>query len=157
MAVYMLVNGITGSSTESKHIDWIPIKSCTFPVDRPGVNTKPGKISDRLRSAVNFPAITLTKDADKSSPALMTWMVTGATKPVQIAFCKEKGDEILLMSLTDTLLTGLTATVNADEQPSEELKLDFTKIVMKFTTYNKENKFDKAIEVNYNLGTAASD
>lgn len=155
MAVYMQVEGVKGSSTEKNHVDWIPIKSCEFPVDRPGVNTVPGKISDRLRSAVDFPDITLRKDADMSSPNLMKWMVEGLTKKVIIAFCKEKGEEVLRLTLYDTVITNLNTTVNADEQPEETVKLDFTRIDMVFTTYNAQNKFGGNFPVNYDLGKAS--
>lgn len=155
MAVYMQVEGVDGSSTQAHHPNWIPIKYCEFPVERPGVNTTPGKVSDRLRSAVDFPDITMRKDADKASPKLMQWMINGQTKKVVIHFCKEKGDNILEITLYNTLITNLRATVNEDQQPEEELKLDFTKIDMKYSTYNSQNKFETAIPVTYDLSTAA--
>ena len=156
MAIYMLVEGVTGSSTEKEHKGWIPIKSCDFPVDRPGVNTRPGKITDRLRSSVIFPQITVTKDSDVASPGLMKWMVDGLTKEVTIAFCKEKGEKVTVIILTNTLVTNMQTTCSNDEQPNETIKLDFTKILMEYATYDEKNKPLAPAKVSYDLGTASS-
>jgi type VI secretion system secreted protein Hcp len=140
MAIYMLVEGITGSSTDSEHKQWIPIKACDFPVKRPGINTVAGKVTDRLRTSVQFEDITVTKDQDVSSQPLMRWMVDGDSKNVTIAFCKEKGTEILRLTLENTMISDLKATVSGDEQPSETIQLDFTKISMLYKSYDKNNK-----------------
>jgi type VI secretion system secreted protein Hcp len=155
MAIYMQPDDVVGSSSEKQHSKWIPIKSCDFPVDRPGVNTVPGKISDRLRSSVIFPPISVTKDSDLSSPGLMIWMCNGVTKKVIIHFCKEKGDTVLELILYDTLITNLSTSVNADAQPTETIKLDFTKIEMSFFSYNEKNVKQNPTRVVYNLGTAS--
>ncbi len=154
MAIYMEVEGINGSATESNHMNWIPIKSLDFPVTRPGVQTTPGKVTDRLRSAVDFEDITVTKDGDKSSPGIMRWMVDGLTKKVVIAICKEKGEEVMTMELEAALATNFSASASADEMPTETLKIDFTKIKMVWTTYDKANKKSGVVPVNYNLETA---
>jgi type VI secretion system secreted protein Hcp len=154
MAIYMYVDKIPGSSSEKNHDGWIPIKTCEFPVNRLGVNTKPGKVTDRLRSNVVFPQITVTKDSDKASPNLMRWMVSGDPHEVKIAFCKEKGDPIMELTLKETLVVDLTASVTMDEQPTETLKLDFTKIEMSFFEYNAKNVQQPAQRVLYDLTTA---
>jgi type VI secretion system secreted protein Hcp len=156
MAIYMNVEGCPGSSSEANHPKWIPIKTCEFPVNRPGVNTKPGKVTDRLRSNVVFPQITVSKEADKASPNLMRWMVSGDTRLVLIHFCKEKGDPILQLTLKETLVVDLTASVTSDEQPTETLKLDFTKIEMSFYEYDAKNKRQDPQTVLYDLLTATA-
>lgn len=156
MAIYLLVAGIEGSSTEEKHVGWIPIKTCEFPVERPGVNTRPGKVTDRLRSGVTFPQITCGKECDKASFALMKWMVDGTSLEVKIAFCKEKGEEIFLITLTETICTKFSTSCSGDDQPTESISLDFTQIVMGYTTYNKAGKEPKTLTVGYDLEKAKS-
>ncbi len=156
MAIYMQVEGIPGSATEKQHSSWIPIKSVDFPVNRPGVNTKPGKVTDRLRSAVTFPAITMSKDCDIASPELLRWMTDGLSKKVTIEFCKEKGDKICQIVLENTLLTEFKTTVSGEDQPSEGLSLDFVKIMVIYTTYDKANRPGNSAPVSFDLETATS-
>jgi type VI secretion system secreted protein Hcp len=156
MAVYMKVVGIEGGVTQSSHPKWIQINSCEMPVVRPGVNTTPGKVVDRLRSAVDFEDITLRKDGDISSGHLMKWMINGETKEVIIHFCKEKGDTILEVKLHNTLLTNYRYSMRADDPLEEELKLDFTKIEMVYTSYDAKNTKMKPFPVGYDLATAAA-
>ncbi len=147
---------IKGSSTEAQHVAWIPIKSCEFPVERPGVNTRPGKVTDRLRSGVTFPAISLGKECDVASPGLMKWMVDGETYDVLIAFCKEKGEHIFLITLSNTLCTKLSTSCSGEDQPTETLSLDFTFILMEYSTYDIKGKTPATAKVTYDLEKAIS-
>ncbi len=157
MAIYMQTTPpIQGGVSQSHHPNWVALKYCEFPCERPGVNTTPGKVVDRLRSAVDFPDITLRKDSDSASGDLMQWIINGETKAVTIHFCKEKGELILELKLTNVLVTSLRSTVNEDQQPEEEIKLDFTKIEMKFQSYDAANKPGRVTTKIYDLATASA-
>jgi type VI secretion system secreted protein Hcp len=83
-------------------------------------------------------------------------MINGETKEVIIHFCKEKGDTILEVKLHNTLLTNYRYSMRADDPLEEELKLDFTKVEMIYTSYDAKNVKMKPFPVGYDLATAAA-
>lgn len=167
MAVYMTCkNGagaakgipkkIVGNASQKKHEGWIPLMSAKLPTERDGVNTAPGNVTDRTTSQVDFKDIEISKPMDKASPDLMKWNISGATYEVVIEICKEDGLVVLRMTLYDTLLTNYDSESDEEGKVEETLSMDYTKILMEFYSYKKDNSVDgDPKSVLYDLETAS--
>lgn len=167
MAVYMkckkgattgpmkIVAEIEGNVSQKDHAGWISLNSVKLPTKRENVNTAPGNVTDRTTSQVDFEDVEISKRMDKASPDLMKWNISGGTYEVTIDICKEDGQPVLQMILTDTLLTNYDSEGDEEGKVDETLNLDYTKIQMNFTTYKKDNTFDKKTTVVYDLETAS--
>lgn len=158
MAVYMNVEGtktIKGTVTQKKHDGWIALNSVKLPTERPDVNTAPGKVTDRTTSQVDFKDIEISKRMDKASPELMQWNIDGSTHKVTIDICKEGGEVVLRMIMTDVILTNYDCEGDEEGKVEETLSLDYTKIQMDFTTYKADNTTpDGSRSVIYDLAKA---
>lgn len=146
---------ISGTVSQKHHAGWIALTSCKLPTEREGVNTAPGKVTDRTTTQVDFKDVEIAKTMDKASPDLMKWNISGATYKVKIAVCKENGEELLKLELSDTLLTNYDSDVDEEGKIEETLAMDYTKIAMTFTTYNKDSKADVPQTIVYDLETAS--
>lgn len=154
MAVYMHVDGITGSASQSHHEGWISLQEMKLPTERPDVNTAPGNVTDRTTSAVDFKDIEITKYMDVASPGLMQWNIDGITRPVIIEVCKENGQRVLRLELSDVILTNYESTSDEEGKIEESIYLDYTKIIYNFQEYDKSGKPDKNQVIEYDLETA---
>ena len=166
MAVYMkCVEGVStkasinaeivGNASQTDHKGWIPLNSVKLPTERDGVNTAPGNVTDRTTSQVDFKDVEITKAMDKASPDLMKWNISGATYEVTIEICKEDGQVVLQVVLSDVLLTNYDQESDEEGKVEENLALDFTKITMEFVSYKKNNEEDRRDTVIYDLETAS--
>lgn len=145
---------IEGAASQAKHVGWITLTSVKLPTEREGVNTAPGKVTDRTTSQVDFKDVEISKRMDKASPALMGWNISGGTYKVTIDVCKEDGLHVLRMTLFNTLLTNYDSEADEEGKVEESLQMDYTKIIMEFNTYKKDNTIDKTTSVVYDLETA---
>lgn len=145
---------IEGAASQAKHVGWITLNSVKLPTEREGVNTAPGKVTDRTTSQVDFKDVEISKRMDKASPQLMGWNIAGATYEVVIEVCKEDGLPVLKMTLHNTLLTNYDSEADEEGKVEESLQMDYTKIEMEFKTYKKDNTLDTSTSVVYDLETA---
>ncbi len=146
---------ITGNASQKDHVGWIPLSSVKIPTERDGVNTSPGNVTDRTTSQVDFKDVEITKPMDKASPDLMKWNISGATYTVTIEICKEDGQVVLRLTLSDVLLTNYDQESDEEGKVEENLSLDFTKVMMEFVSYKKDNTEDTHDTVIYDLETAS--
>jgi type VI secretion system Hcp family effector len=149
-----IASKIEGNASQKHHSGWITLESVKLPTEREGVNTAPGKVTDRTTSQVDFKDVEISKVMDKASPDLMKWNISGATYKVTIDICKEDGLIVMQMVLYDTLLTNYDSECDESGKVSENLALDYTKITMEFYSYKKDNTEGPREMVIYDLEDA---
>src|SRR5262249_8339518 len=120
------------------------------------IETAPGKVANRANSRPSFADLVVQKQFDKSGPGIFTWAVTGATKKVQIHFCKEDGKAYLEYTLEAVIpsshqLSGASGFDGATRVPTETLTLNYTKIDKRFIPYDDKNKAGTPVSVGYDL------
>jgi type VI secretion system secreted protein Hcp len=128
------LDGIPGDSEVAGHKAEIDIQSLTFGVSQTGIREAGGKASAR-RSSLS--PITVTKEADASSPKLFLACATGTHIPkavitfFQTAQAGGPNYEYLTITLTDVLISGYSLSSGGDF-PSESVSLSYTKIEYKY-------------------------
>ncbi len=85
MAIYMKVPGADGSVTAAGYEKWIQLQSMQFGVGRyVGMDT--GNLANRAEGLPNFSEVTVSKETDEASHALLNDAVLGkAGKKIEIA------------------------------------------------------------------------
>ncbi|HEX7758201.1 MAG TPA: type VI secretion system tube protein Hcp [Caulobacteraceae bacterium] len=143
MAIYMKIDGVTGTVTEPGHKDWIEINSFQWGVGR-GISTAVGNANNRESTTPSISEITVTHSMDKSSINLFDLAVADAKgKKFEIDFTKTatgtgNAEAYLHYELENCMISGYSISSGGD-LPSESISLNFTKITEKFTEYTAEN------------------
>lgn len=155
--IYMKIEGIDGKVTAEGHEKWTEIGSFSTGVGRAINSSNPGNQSNREASVPSFSEITVTKDADETSPKLFAEACNGKAKKVEFHFCNigDKVQSFLEYVLSDVLISGYSLGASSGGgQPSESISFNFSKIEMKYIPYNDKNEPGTPIPVSYDLVTA---
>jgi type VI secretion system secreted protein Hcp len=131
----MKYGAIKGSVTTDGFKDWIELHSFQWGVGR-SVNS-PSKGSDtREGSEPSISEVVVTKRMDKSSAKLWQDAVGGDfSTTVEIHMTtttKDKVETFLQYELTETGLSGYSASGGSDNPPEESLSLNFAKVTWKY-------------------------
>lgn len=163
----MQVQGVTGTATAQGLQGYIELQSFDFSAARK-MSTKPGVASDREGGKPVISEITVTKFVDQTTPVFFGKATVGQTEaqPVTIKFVNTGANlsEYLTVTLTGVMVSGqkiveaapvLTEDGNiAQEKPTEELTLNFTKIEFKATPYDANHKAGAPVSHGYDLVAA---
>lgn len=166
----MKINGVAGNVTANSFKDAIGITGVHFNVKR-AMNTKPGAVSDRQGTRPAFSEVTVTKEIDKASPILFRDATVGKPYPtVDIQFTHAGKDTNIThtITLSNVLISGYELThdenkvetdkdgkvINKSDKPMENVTLNFTKMEVKNTPYDANNKAQSPVAAGYDLETA---
>ena len=149
---FLLLDGITGESTDKTHKDWIEISSFSFGVSHP---TTIGS-GARGTGKASFSDLSITKTVDKSSPALFFDAASGKhIKDGLLDVVKVSGGSemsLLQYKLTDVMISSYSiGGSSGGELPQESLSLNFTKIEFKEFPQNPTGSPGIPITVEWNL------
>jgi type VI secretion system secreted protein Hcp len=155
MPIYMKYDKIVGDATEEGHKEWIALQSFQFGVGR-GISSPTGAARNRESSAPSVSEITVTKEQDTSTVALLTEAYQGHGKDVTIDFTSTEAGKLrtyMSFKLTHTMVSGFSMS-SGGSRPSESLSLNFTKIETKTTEYKEDNTIAKQVSLIYDIATA---
>ena len=149
---FLLLDGITGESTDKTHKDWIEISSFSFGVSHP---TTIGS-GTRGTGKASFSDLSITKTVDKSSPVLFLDAASGKhIKDARLDVVKVGGGtemSLLKYKLTDVMISSYSiGGSSGGELPQESLSLNFTKIEFKEFPQNPTGSPGIPITVEWNL------
>jgi type VI secretion system secreted protein Hcp len=157
MAIYVKIDGIDGDATHDKHKSWLDVESLQWGVGR-AVMTPSGSAQNREASEPAISEVTLTKKMDRASANLFKEACTGnAGKKVTIDLVTTSSPGLTYMTyeLTNALVSGYSVSTGGD-RPSESVSLNFTKIEMKYTTFDSKNNPAQNYPASYDLSTTKS-
>ena len=133
MAIYLELDGIKGSTTDSKFKDQIELSSFQLGAGL-GVGSPRG--GDRSTSEPSVSEITGTKTLDKSSELLFKNLLKGDTiAKGKVSFtAATKGESVAYASLAleNIIISGYSMSSGGDF-PTESISLNFTKFDWSFT------------------------
>ena len=138
MILLKFATEIKGTSKIKEHEHWIPVKSCSFNVER-DVHTVGG---GRSPSVAKFEAIEFSKMSDISSAELFIQSVAGnSLVSAKIHFIQTGGvgqpDQVYLKVVLDNpIITNYNFTGDADDQPQETFKVHFQRISYQYNLYD---------------------
>ncbi len=133
MAIYLKLDPIKGSTTDSKFKDQIELKSFQWGA---GVGVGSARGGDRTTSEPSVSEITASKVLDKSSEGLFKQLLMG--EPVAkgtISFTAAiKGESVAyaVLDLEDVIISGYSQSSGGD-LPAESISLNFAKFVYSFS------------------------
>ncbi len=147
MNIYVLVDDIKGVA-QAPHLesqDWVMMEDCTFgftsTYTAPEVNEAGEETAaEILRVIAN--SIQLTRLADRATPELNKWMVSGQSRGVAIEFCI-RPDTLYMIRLDLTKAQLHTYKVDSTVNPDtiiEKYQLDFESFTMDYWVQGKTNR-----------------
>lgn len=158
MPIYVKYGSIKGEATATKYKDWFEVDSFQWGVGRSISMPQGGGLSKRESSTPSVSEITVSKATDVTSTDLIK-QVLGAKmdNKCNIDFTRTgtKGEEEpwLQLTLTDTAVSGFSMSSGGD-RASESVSLNYTKIEVKYTSYDDKGS-GKPATVTYDLQTRA--
>lgn len=157
MTIYVKIEGIDGNVTAKGHEKWIEVHNINFDNGRRITSAKPGHQSNREASTPSFSEVTLSKDMDETSPRIFTESCVGASKKIEIHLCRtgENIESFMEYILTDALISSYAVNASSLGHPSEQLSINFSKVEMKYTPYDDENKPGTPVPAGYDLVEAS--
>lgn len=159
MPIYIKINDIEGNITAKNHEKWIEVNSINFYVSR-NITTKPGAISDREFTKPSLSEIEITKNIDKTSPLLFSEACVGKVKNVNIDVCQtnETISAYMQYTLSNVIISHYSVLIHSEDDkhllPTEKIKLNFSKIEMKYIPYDEKHNAGSPIPAGYDLESA---
>lgn len=154
--VYLKLGNIKGESKADNYDGWIELDSFNFGVNR-GVTTPTGKSGNREATAPSISEITVTKVIDSTSVPLFVEAAVGGAQEAHIHFVEgdsETSRTYLELTLANTIVSSLSQSITAGSDPgSEKVSLNFTKIEMRYTPYDKSGKAGSPIVGGYDISS----
>ena len=155
MAVYVSIDGIEGTATQEKHKNWIFADSLNWGVER-SIAAVTGATQNREASEPSVSEITITKETDGSSPKIFQMACGNDTKgrEVKIDFVTTGNPGVTYMTYTlhNTLIAEYEISTSG-ELPTETIAFNFTKVEIKYTPHDENNKPKQSTTVVYDLTT----
>lgn len=154
MAIYLKIDGIDGDVTAAGHEAWVECDSMDWHINR-NLSTKPGQGKDRESTTPVISEITLTTKMDKTSPLFFAESCVGQGKTAQIHLVQTTPEGIetyMEYTLTNTLISSYNVMSQGD-RPTESISLNFTKVEMKYTSWDEAHQPEGSVPSGYDLAT----
>jgi len=150
-----------GDATEKGHIGWIKLQSATLSSVREVV-TFSGRVADRMAKVGTINDVSLTKTMDSSSMSLFmcTCLGIGTNMKIEVTRAGPSGgkQEIVYLryEFEDALITSYDFS-SQGENPTESVRINFTKVTMTLIPADKKAGEKGANPVSFNLATGVGE
>ncbi|MEI4484317.1 MULTISPECIES: Hcp family type VI secretion system effector [unclassified Phyllobacterium] len=154
MPIYLQIDQIQGDATHETHKRWMDIEAIHWNVGRK-MNTSAGSAANREASEPTLSEVILTKVSDSSSTKLFQEACAGRTGKkavIHLVTTGNPGDTYIEYILTNTLIANYSVDSNGD-RPVETLRLNFTKMEVKYTPYDNNHMPQSPLIASYDLAT----
>ncbi len=154
MPIYLQIEGIQGDATHETHKQWMDIDAIHWDVSR-NMNTSAGSTANREASEPTVSEMVLTKVSDASSTKLFQEACSGNTGKkavIHLVTTGSPGDTYIEYSLTNTLIANYSVDTSGD-RPTETIRLNFTKMEVKYIPYDEMNNPKSPMIASYDLTT----
>lgn len=154
MPIYLQIDGIQGDATHEQHKNWLDIEALHWDVTR-NINTSAGSAANREASEPSISEVVLTKVSDSSSTKLFQEAVSGRNGKravVHLVTTGNPGETYIEYSLTNALISSYSVDTNGD-RPVETIKLNFTKMEVKYTPFDDNHAPKSPLIASYDLAT----
>ena len=157
MPIYLQLEGIQGDATHEQHSKWMDIEALHWDVSR-NMNTAAGSAANREASEPSISEVVLTKVSDSSSTKLFKEACSGRTgkaASIHLVTTGSPGETYIEYNLTNALIANYSVDTNGD-RPLETIKLNFTKMEVKYTPYDDNHRPQSPMIASYDLATTKS-
>ncbi|MFP7674511.1 Hcp family type VI secretion system effector [Marivita sp. S0852] len=157
MPIYMQIDAIPGDATHETHKKWMDIESIHWNVSR-NMTTNAGSTANREASEPTVSEVVLTKVSDSSSTKLFAEACTGKTgklTTIHMVTTGNPGETYIEYKLTNTLVANYSID-SAGDRPVETIRLNFTKMEVKYIPHDENHKPMSPMIASYDLTTTKS-
>ena len=149
---FMLIDGISGESTDDKHAKWIEVKTFNHDINQE-FQDMPSAAGGIDTSGVNMGAFTVTKEVDLSSPTLSAYCCDGKTiTTINLELCRANESQTVYMTWKFEDAKIVKVSVSGDgNRPTETVEIKFSKIWWSYTPVNHDGSVGSANEKNWDL------
>ncbi|WEX08235.1 type VI secretion system tube protein Hcp [Chelativorans sp. AA-79] len=154
MPIYLQIDGIQGDATHEQHRKWMDIEALHWDVSR-NMKTSAGSAANREASEPSISEVVLTKVSDSSSTKLFQEACSGRTGKrvlIHMVTTGNPGTTYIEYTLTNTLIASYSVDSTGD-RPIETIKLNFTKMEVKYTPYDDNHAPQSPMIASYDLAT----
>jgi len=146
-AAFLKLGNIIGDATEVDHKDWITILSVTETVSNPVTAPAGGP---------RFSDLGIAKQLDISSISLRTGLATGTVYPEAVIELIRSGGvkavPLFRYKLYDAVITSISLSGNADEVPTEQFTLGFSRIEWTYIPIDATGAPGTPVTAGYDIG-----
>jgi len=129
---FIKIGDIKGESTDAKHAEWIELKSVQWDVKREIAPPTGGGGSGREASAPKISELTITKQLDRSSPAILLNALGGSGEipTVTLELTNTTTAKVFYrITLSDVLISSQKQVgTDSEDKPNETITFNFAKI-----------------------------
>ncbi|MER0237082.1 type VI secretion system tube protein Hcp [Fulvimarina sp. MAC8] len=154
MPIYLQIDGIQGDATQEQHRKWMDIEAIHWNVSR-NMNTAAGSAANREASEPSISEVVLTKVSDSSATKLFQEACSGSTGKravIHLVTTGNPGMTYIEYNLTNTLIANYSIDSSGD-RPVETIRLNFTKMEVKYTPYDENQTPQSPMIASYDLAT----
>jgi len=156
MAIYMKMNGAEGNVTSKGYEGWIQLESLDNGISR-RIQARVGQTGNRERTIPSFQEIEITKHIDPSTYFLYQTACCDQTiSEIEIHACSTDTEvsPYAKYILNHVMISHYQEVMDADKQPIEMLRLNFTKIQKTYMARDAMNKPQNPATFGFDLTTA---
>jgi type VI secretion system secreted protein Hcp len=148
--IFAKLGDIKGESQDSQHKDWIDVLSWSWGVEQSG---SIGRGAGGGAGKATFRDLTFTHHIDKASPNLMKACATGQHLPDATLTNRKagKGQEYLVIKMTDVLVTGVAPSAVAEATTMETVEVRFAKVDVEYKPQKADGSLDAGVQFKYDL------
>ena len=157
MAIFMKINGITGSVSAKQFEGWIALDSLSQGMSRAMKALVAGEVKNRTPGRNAFQEFSIQKSVDSASSALFSKACQSEFIPEVIIRCVKTQKEVLQTYLEYTLENVLISRIDkhiTTNDASESLSLSYTKIHERFIPTASSGQSASPSSAGYNIETA---
>jgi len=158
MAIYLEYTGIDGNVEAKGYKKCIAVSNVSFGVSR-GISMECGNLNNRESTRPVLQEVTITKPADISCIGLFKESCVGKDGiKATFNFVKTGGEEVekfMDYVLEGVLISGYSMNCTAEGEPIETITLSFTKLLVNYYDFDRNNASGSPMRCGYDLAEAA--
>ncbi len=158
MSIFLNYEGIKGEASDSGHKDWVDLEDLQWGISR-SITSSTSTQGDRESSNAVISDLIVTRRMDSATPKFFIESCCGTGKDVTIHLTKtgtgSGTDTYMEYKLKNALISNYKVISNSQdiERPTEEIKISFIDIDVKYTPYDEDGNAESPIAVGFDTAT----
>ena len=158
MSIFIKRDGIIGESTDKNHPDWMDVLTIKWDVSRK-ITSATSTRGDRESSNAVIGDLIIIRRMDKATPKIFIESCCGTGKDVDIHLTKtgqgNGSDVFMSYILRNAIISGYRVKAHKDDlnRPNEEIRISFTTIETRYTTYDEDGIAEAPIAMGFDTKT----
>ena len=153
---FLLIEGIKGESSDTKHKETIEIESFSWGVSNPGSATH-GAGGGGGAGKVSFQDFHFTTRVSRASPKLFLACASGEHIKEAKLFCRKAGgdqQDFYTVTMSDLLVSSFQqgGESSSDALPLEEISINYSKIQLEYRPQRADGSTDAPVRGGWDLG-----